>query len=157
MPDIRSIIPDAGGVIMPAIIGAVVSYIGAIFSNALSYRAKVDEGLREKRIELYRILWKKTDLLPKWPPRTDLTYEMLSVFSEELRAWYFDEGGIFLSSGARKAYGKLQDSIGEVFATAPRGPISAPDYEKIRRKCSSLRSQLTEDLLSRRTAPRWVT
>src|ERR1700674_417918 len=144
-----------GPLLTPAIVGAVVSFVVAILSNALSYRAKVDEGLRDTRLALYRVLWKKTELLPKWPRRTDVTYENLRDLSEELRDWYFGDGGIFLSRTARKSYGKLQDTIDGILTQPAKGEITDPDYDKVRFRLSKLRSQLTDDLLSRRGARRW--
>jgi hypothetical protein len=146
---------NIGPLVTPAVVGAVVSFVVAILSNALSYRAKVDEGLRDTRLALYRVLWKKTELLPKWPRRTDVTYEKLCDLSEELRNWYFGDGGIFLSRAARKSYGKLQDTIGGILTQQSKGEITDPDYDKVRLRCSDLRSQLTDDLLSRRGARRW--
>lgn len=146
---------DIGPLLTPAAVGAVVSLVVTSISNALSYRAKVDEGLRDTRLALYRALWKKTELLPKWPRRTDVNYENLHKLSEELRDWYFGDGGIFLSRAARRAYGKLQDTIGEILAGRPKGEITDHDYEETRLRCSDLRTQLTEDLLSRRGARRW--
>ncbi len=147
--------PDLGPLVMPAVVGGVVSLAVTVIGNALGYRAKVDEGLRATRLALYRVLWKKTELLPKWPRRTDVTYEKLHDLSEELRDWYFGDGGIFLSRAARKSYGKLQDTIGKVLEPAPKGKIEGPDYDKVRLGCSDLRSELTGDLLSRRGARRW--
>ncbi len=146
---------DTGNVVVSAIVGGVASVVVAVIASVLNYRTKVDEGLRDTRLTLYKALWKKTELLPKWPRRTDVTYEHLRVFSEDLRKWYFDEGGIFLSRNARSAYGGLQDVIGAVLAPEAKGPIADPDYDRVRSRCSDLRSQLTDDLLSRRGARRW--
>lgn len=79
-------------VIISAIIGAVVSYIGAVIQNFLDMRTTIDKSLRDDRIKVYKVLWKKTELLPKWPKATDVTYEKLAKLSEELRDWYFSEG-----------------------------------------------------------------
>ena len=81
---------DIGPLLTPAAVGAVVSLVVTAISNALSYRAKIDEGLRDTRLALYRVLWKKTELLPKWPRRTDVTYEDLHELSGELRNWWLD-------------------------------------------------------------------
>jgi hypothetical protein len=148
-----------GDAITAAVVGGVVSIVVSFAAGALTYRTKVDEALRDKRLTLYKDLWRKTGLLPKWPRRSDLTYEQLEEFSQELRKWYFDEGGIFLSEKARGTYGKLQDAIGEVLTPAPKGVVSQRDgkdvYEIVRARCSDLRSQLARDLLSRRGAHSW--
>lgn len=147
---------DMASVVTSAAVGAVVSYGGAIINNILNTRAKVDEGLRETRIRVYQDLWKKTHLLPKWPRRTDVTYEMLQAFSQQLCDWYFDQGGMFLSKKARDSYGQLQDTVGAVLKQRPKGLIDSEgaDYKQVRVQCSRLRTELTADLLSRRAAPR---
>ena len=135
-------------------VSGVVAIIVSVLASILSYRTKVDEGLRDKRLMLYKVLWKKTELLPKWPRRTDVTYEKLREFSEELQKWYFDEGGIFLSRQARKSYGKLQEGIGEILSLQPKGALSDPAYDEIRSRCGNLRLRLTDDLSSRTGAHR---
>lgn len=146
---------DMASVVTSAAIGAVVSYGGAVINNILNTRARVDESLRETRIGVYRDLWKKTELLRKYPRRTDVTYEMLQAFSQQLCDWYFNQGGMFLSEKARKAYQQLQDTVDAVLKPRPKGSIDSEgtDYEKVRDQCSRLRTELTADLLSRRAAP----
>jgi len=141
--------------ITAGVVGGVVSIVVSFLASVLAYRNKVDEGLRDKRLALYKGIWQKTGLLPKWPRHTDLTYAELLEFCQELKKWYFEEGGIFLSRKAREAYGKLPDAIGEALKPNAHGVLSEADYEQVRSKCSDLRSQLTGDLLSRRGAHPW--
>jgi hypothetical protein len=146
---------DLGSWVTPAVVGGVVSLVVSILGSALSYRAKVDEGLRDTRLALYRVLWKQTELLPKWPRRTDVTYEKLRDLSEKFRDWYFGDGGIFLSGAARNSYERLQDTIGGILKLHADGTVTDSDYDEVRLRCSDLRSRLTDDLLSRRGARRW--
>lgn len=73
-----------------------------------------------------------------------------------MRDWYFNEGGIYLSVKSRKSYGDAQDAIQTVLGEHKneKAPLSDPHYEKARKGFSQLRTQLTNDLLSRRSAPR---
>jgi len=119
----------------------------------LATATTVDSDLRTHRIEVYSELWKKTGLLPQWPRNQQLSYPQLRQFTIDLRDWYFERGGMYLSRGAREAYGKVQEALGAVLAESKDGTVSAPDYDAVRAQCSSLRSELTEDLLSRREAP----
>ncbi len=145
---------DVFTVIVSALIGAIVSYVGATLKNFIDARAKVDASLRETRIPVYKELWKKTELLPKWSRSEDITYERLDQFSSELRDWYFNQGGVFLSERARAAYGNLQDTIHFVLPKKEKKHnLSIEDYEQVRQMCSKLRTELTNDLLSRRGAP----
>jgi hypothetical protein len=146
---------NLGTAVISAFIGAVVSAIGAVIQNVLAARSKIDESLRADRIAVYKVLWQKTELIPLWPRATDVTYERLNTFSAELRHWYFTEGGLFLSTQAREAYGALQTSLSDVIEIATgRGQevITEADYGTIQARCSALRTELTNDLLSRQRA-----
>lgn len=140
-------------IVISAVIGAVVSYLGALLKNFMDIRAKVDESLRESRIPVYKELWIKTSLLPKRPRSEKVTYEVLAQFSVDLTDWYFNRGGIFMSKRAFAAYGILQDTIHRVLPKGGEGRVSDLHYDEVRDKCSKLRTELTNDLLSRRGAP----
>lgn len=58
---------------------------------------KIDLDLRKRRLDVYQEIWQKTEILPKWPRAESVTYDNLHKFSESLRQWYFNKGGIFLS------------------------------------------------------------
>jgi hypothetical protein len=142
-------------VIVSALIGAAVSALGAILQSRLAARTKIDESLRTDRIAVYKLLWKKTELLPLWPRTKGVTYEKLEKFSAELRDWYFSDGGLFFSTQARQAYEGLQTQLRDVVQqNAGKGgeEISPEHYETIRSRCSSLRTELTNDLQSRKRA-----
>lgn len=147
--------------LISALIGVALTALVITVNNFFSFRAKVDENLREKRLEVYKVLWKKTSLLPKWPRNPDVTYEKLNKFSKELRDWYFDVGGYYLSEESRKAYEVVQDRISEI-VDAHRDKLNArityeekekdkemSEYGQVRKACSALRTELTRDLQSR--------
>ncbi len=115
--------------------------------------SSIDTDLRHKRTEVYKELWKSTELLPKWPRASDVTYKDLIKFSNDLKDWYFNKGGIYLSRGAQNRYADLQKTLTYVLMGKDLGKISNQDYDRVRNKCSALRTELTNDLLSRRGAP----
>jgi len=120
----------------------------------LQASVQIDLDLRNRRFEVYREIWKRTEILPKWPRDEKVTYADLEDFSESLRDWYFNEGGMFLSTPTReKGYGPLQDAIAAILENKPEGPLKPEHYDKIRKHCSQLRTRLTNDILSRREAP----
>jgi hypothetical protein len=82
-----------------------------------------------------------------------LTYRDLLVLSKELKTWYFETGGMYLSAKARATYGDLQQEITSVLQEGTEGMLRDRDYDVVRLRCSALRSELTADLLSRREAP----
>ncbi len=87
---------------------------GAAFTLALEfYRKKLEYGtdLRQRRLLMYKQLWNMTKVLPKYPREADVTYKRLTGFSEELRDWYYGEGGMYLSRKAQQSYVALQETI----------------------------------------------
>ena len=121
----------------------------------LELAGSIDLDLRQRRLSAYSEVWGKMRLLPKWPSAAEVTYKDLRELSSEFTKWYFDGGGMFMSSEAREAYGRLQDEIKKVLDTDEIDPGSGigGEYEAVREKCSQFRSAITDDLLSRRAAP----
>jgi len=123
--------------------------------STLALATAVDTDLRQRRIDVYADLWKKTGALPRWPRNFELTYQDLLDLTADLRSWFFDTGGMFLSAKAREAYGDVQESLTSVLRDNKDGQIKVgeSDYDAILARCSALRAELTHDLLSRREAP----
>jgi hypothetical protein len=120
---------------------------------SMAFAGAVDTDLRTKRIPVYAELWEKTGLLPMWPWNTELEYEALRQLTGDFRDWYFKRGGIYLSASARDAYFELQQCINSLVDQDKTGIVAIDDHKSVRDKCSALRTELTEDLLSRREAP----
>ncbi|HSU15018.1 hypothetical protein [Longimicrobium sp.] len=118
---------------------------------SLAQASAFDTDLRQRRIPEYTELWSLTQLLPRWPRADNVTGQDLRSLSESLRDWYFSGGGMFLSAESFKAYGDLQDRLVEFLDDHSDlvKPISGPDYDRIRQYCSTLRSELTADIVSR--------
>lgn len=136
--------------LISALIGAGVTALVITVNNFLSIRSRIDENLREKRLQVYKILWKETSVLPKWPRNPDVTYKNLNELGKRFRDWYY------LSTQARKAYGVVQDRISEAI-DKHQHELNTPitygkngDYESIRDACSKLRTELTRELESRK-------
>ncbi len=133
-----------------AAITTLGAFIGALISHFLIQRRSVDLAVHRSRGEVYKAVWEKTGLLPKWPRRTDVKYSDLRRFSEELRNWYFLVGGLYLSDSARAAYGNLQEALNDPRRPQGTDTDSDSDYTLLQISCSKLRTELTHDLLSRK-------
>ncbi|MFQ8433724.1 hypothetical protein [Amaricoccus sp. W119] len=121
--------------------------------NWLAFAQSVDIDLRARRFEVYKPLWQLTEKFPQYPRRNHVSYDTLLPFSESLRDWYFQTGGILLTDSARDAYFAVQKEL-KLYIDKDRTDELEPDnYHRIRAKCSFLRTELTRDLLSRRAAP----
>jgi hypothetical protein len=144
--------------IVSAVVGGIIASFRAFQRARLELLVKTDETLRKDRVEAYKALWEKTGLLSLYPPKRNVAYSELAELSEKFRDWYFKIGGIYLSTKARDAYFEAQKTLLEY---AEKAGIMNPydetgkynrnsDYELVRNTLSRLRTQLTEDLDSRR-------
>jgi hypothetical protein len=121
--------------------------------SAVAFASAIDTDLRTRRISIYAELWEKTGLLPMWPWNTELKYEDLHQLTHDFRDWYFKRGGMYLSESTRDAYFEVQKCINAILKNDQVGQVSNDDYNAIQSRCSKLRTELTEDILSRRDAP----
>ncbi len=137
---------------------ALTNYLGGIWAKRIEIREEarlgflsdIDQELRTARIAAYKLIWKSTGILPKWPTRV-ASFEELKALREELRRWYFEEGGLFLSEDTRSnEYETLQSNLCSV-PDERKGTLSPEEYERYRELCSVFRSALVRDILSRRT------
>lgn len=143
-------------VIVSALVGAVVSFVGSLLTHFLGARTRIDENLLQKRDESYKELWNLTGLIPMWPRSINMTYEKLRDLSQGLKNWYFNQGGLYLSEESRSAYGALQKELTRVVGgkTNPEltKRLTDKDYSAVQTKGRDLRKQLTKDLFSRSRA-----
>jgi hypothetical protein len=94
---------------------------------------------------VYPALWALTEALPRYGKQRDVTISDLLELIENLRGWYFERGGLFLSPDSRDAYFAFQTAL----AKATRGH---EPYETID---PATREQLRESGSSLRTTLRW--
>lgn len=141
------------------VVGGMAAWLGTVWKDRIerqeSMLAKIDVDLRSRRIVAYEPLWAMMKVLPKWPRDDGVTYERLRRFSEELRDWYFEKGGLYLSEKSRAEYGTLQDELHRVLNSGRTGTLEQKpkdEYELVRERCSKLRTSLAKDIASRREA-----
>ena len=164
---VRMVVLSAGGA--ATVVAGLAGWLGKVWSDRILQAQKsladsllqsqkltgeIDSDLRKRRIDAYAPLWKATGLLPQWPRASDVTYAQLQDLSRQLRAWYYEMGGIYLSrSSHRDAYSPLQDALKELGQAGKSGVISETDYNDVRKLCSRLRTALANDIESRREGP----
>lgn len=143
--------------VLLSLVGSVVTGIVTAYLTSRKVRedleAKYDTDLRERRLTVYAELWKLLEPLAKYSRPGPVTPKVLNQLSEDLRKWYFETGGFYLSEGARDAYFALQEGL--VGAITPERresevEIDASTFEAIRQKGSALRTHLSADLGTRR-------
>jgi hypothetical protein len=126
--------------------------LGVVFKYWYDYKATVLKSLWDKRYETYKNLLSITALLPLYPARAEVSYGEVFHAAEKMRDWYFSEGGLLLSKKARDKYFTVHKKIGPIVKNRRKhdqmDPLG-PDYELIRNCFSELRTELTNDLMSR--------
>lgn len=132
-----------------AIVGFVVAILLAVINSWLTGREKVAEEVRTQRIAAYPAAWRRTGVVSRWP-RTDAGRAHLLELHEDMRRWYYAEGGMYLSTRARKRYEHLQLVL-DAFLSQPELNID-DHYESLREAASYFRTGLTKDL---ETRARW--
>lgn len=138
-------------------IGAIlVATAGAVIGAAVNSRAKIDEGLREQRLQVYPQLWAHTSIASRWP-RADVTWRGLAAVHAMLRQWYYGSGGLFMSERSRDLYGDVQELVHwlVVGREDSADQMTGTEYEDVMGRCSALRTALTWDLETRSSRQLW--
>src|SRR3954451_821616 len=134
---------------------AAIALVGAaalaLVNSWITARAGIDGELRTKRLTVYPPLWMATSAVSRWP-RTNLSRASLKQLHDDLRSWYFETGGLFLSARARARYGDVQELIEALLLrkAEPAYLLVEKRYTDLMDAVSSLRTALTEDLDTRR-------
>ena len=76
--------------------------IGAILKGKKDLEIKYDVDLKDKRIGYYQNLLKNLKPLALDSPSSFVTYGTLIKISENLKEWYYNMGGLFLTHTSRK-------------------------------------------------------
>jgi hypothetical protein len=124
--------------VIAAAVGLIGSAAGAIWAAYVGTRRRVltelegryDAELRQSRLSVYPALWAALEPLAKYarePPGFPRRGE-IDELTTALRCWYFQVGGIYLSSEARQAYFQLQDALTAV-TTSERWVTDRPAEE----------------------------
>ena len=133
--------------LVTAVVTAALAIVGTYFTTRRNLEVTFDTSLRELRIAAYKELWKELEALAKYARPKPLTDKEARKLAETLRIWYFETGGIFLSTRTRRDYFALLDGLQAV------GGGSESDDEFLRVLGSRLRSGMTADVGTRRTFP----
>jgi len=143
-------------------IGAVVTGLASgLVSSALTYfatRSKIrlemtvdyDRALHDMRLKLYKQLWPMTKPLARYTRESPLTYDVVRKVSEEMRDWYFGEGGIYLSKDSRTPYFALKRLMENVLIQDSTRKIDEELCDNILGAANQLRTSLADDIGTRR-------
>jgi hypothetical protein len=142
----------------PLLVTAVVSVAGTYLATRWKVRrdleARYDANLRDLRLKVYKKLWASTGLLAAFARPGYPTHAQLDELTNQLRAWYFDEGGLYLSTRTRDAYFRLQRALrtlinSDRWKDERLTELDPQSFEHLREIGSRLRSQMTYDVGTR--------
>jgi hypothetical protein len=142
-----------------ALLGTVVTVSVTAYVTAAKVRrdleSEYDISLRTDRLAAYRTLWRSTQPLAKYARPEPVTYWTADRLIRELRSWYFETGGIFLSFRTRDAYFALMDELRDLLARAPADRLKELDFaafQILRELGSDLRTAMVDDVQTRRSS-----
>jgi hypothetical protein len=114
--------------LLTLVVGAAVSGLVTYLETKRKLVYDYDADLRLRRINTYADLWKKLEPLAKYGEKLSFSKDDADGLAKSLRAWYFEQGGLFLSSAAREAYFDLQGVLTRLIGGMGWGD---PDQEKL--------------------------
>src|SRR3954468_17857938 len=146
---------------MDAVLLAGLTFVLGIATNWATTRRTLalqyDTELRRERLAGYSDLWSRLEVLNKYGrPSSRLSRVDTERLVADLKRWYFQVGGIYLSEPTRNDYFALQDALQHALATArvcDDAELEAAEdaaFEFIRVRSSRLRTSLTRDVGTRK-------
>ena len=130
--------------------------LGALFKYLYDYRGMVHRELWARRYDTYKKMFLLAGNFPLYPEKSLVSYQELLKTSEDMRDWFFREGGMLLSTKTRNKYFKVQKNIQAILKenidkdTAQK--ITEDQYDSVRQLLSQFRKTMTDDLMSRTRA-----
>lgn len=138
------------------IVSTLATYFFGVLKAKRDLELEYDKNLRDKRLDAYKELWKLFQPMAKYSPPRTVTYWTINELSVNLRTWYFEVGGIFLSSNSRDKYFAVQDEIKAVLGRSQpqryHEALPWKYWQAVFSKSSELRTSLAMDLGSRAKA-----
>ena len=144
--------------LVSGLISAVITFFVTRAKVRLDLTAEYDRKLRSERLDAYRDLFKRLKPLARYSPESPLTYQIIRSTSEDLRDWYFDIGGIYLSKESRTPYFDLKTMMqniidNEKLQENPKAALPeefVEDLKHLLEQGKLLREYLTKDIGTRR-------
>lgn len=141
--------------LVSGIISSALTYFGTRSKIRLDMTVEYDKALHQKRLDLYKELWPKTKPLAEFAAEAPLSYNVIQQVTEQMRDWYFQEGGIYLSRRSRKPYFRLKRLMQAVLddkklQQKPNEKLDDPLTLKIQAAAGTLRTSLSDDIRARR-------
>jgi hypothetical protein len=138
-------------------VSAVVTYFSTRAKTRLELAVEYDKKLQDSRLEAYKKLWAMLEPLARFGRDKTVTHEDLRGISDRSRAWYFREGGIYLTRASRGPYFRWKELMQPLldnnqFADQPKAPIPETELDEVISAGSTLRTSLSDDIGTKRAS-----
>ena len=137
------------------IIGGIAGFAGGIIASSLEkfwgFEHQRYGELVKLRHQPYMELWNILGVIRQFN-RQSVTLGDLLKTNQDLSKWYFNGGGLLMSRKTQSAFQALQQKLQELIEPTTDLSVKVNDDYDCLLKCyfSPLRTQITEDLISRR-------
>ena len=139
-------------------ITAVVTYYSTLAKARLDLTIEYDKELRQSRLKAYQDLWQHLKPLARYTAEHPLSYRIAKKTSEQMRDWYFDRGGIYLSRESREPYFDLKQALQDIIddsrlqeqPDAPAASLHPKVVARVHHTGTALRETLSNDIGTRR-------
>jgi hypothetical protein len=132
---------------------SVITYFATAAKIRLELTIEYDKELRKERLDAYLKLWPKLKPLARYSPPSPVSHQLVKDTSEDMRDWYFDTGGVYLSRESRGHYFKLKGTMQEIIdhPPIPKKDGSLPDesVKTLHSEATRLRTALSDDVGTR--------
>ena len=139
--------------LMATVVTAASAVGVAALTGLVSYRIArwnlrkdFEVELRRQKLDAFKKLWAISQPLAKYGRTEAVTTSVIARLSQELRKWYFEEGGMFLSDASRDKYFEFQQSLQNAIGSHPsdmkEAVLDEQAFESLREKGSELRTAL---------------
>ncbi len=154
-PELAAAWITGGLALIAALLSLTWGFQNARELNILSERFSTDRDLRNLRLRQYQRLWSCFEVIPKNPdPYPDR--KQLDELRRGLVTWYYKDGGLLVTDATRDAIFALRDRLEDLARTEDEPQRSQEriesEYGDLFALASSLRTQMTKDVFSRKEA-----
>ena len=134
---------------------ALFTYLATRSKIRLDLTAEYDKDLRTSRLKAYQDLWKLLEPIARYSRPGPVTYVVVKKIAENMRIWYFQQGGIFLTKESKTPYFSLKKVMQNIIDDENlrednTGELDEKWLDMLLMGASLLRDSLTEDIGSRK-------
>jgi hypothetical protein len=134
-------------------ITAVVTYYSTYAKARLDLTVEYDKELRKSRLDVYQKLWPLLKPLARYSAEQPLSRQIAKQTSEQMRDWYFDGCGMYLSRQSRGPYFDLKAALQHVIDDP--GAVDPKLVAQVHAAGTALRAELSNDIGTRRQSFLW--